>query len=234
MHSHMVRENVLRRPTVDKRPGAGLGSFIKSILAIVICLPLASIVVGPAGLLFALIISIWYLGKAIYLTPTQTLWNIFKWVGAIVTSLFTLMLAFSIYSIATATPEEKAKWDEERAIREKKKETENAEKTKQRAEDRATRQREKAEKAAKKAQFKCLASLNGSMGTFALEVEYSLRDPSSFEHIQSFATPVSSDGMQLVRMRFRARNGFGGMNIETAEARVRNKDCKIQSWSMLR
>ena len=71
------------------------------------------------------------------------------------------------------------------------------------------------------------------MSSFVREVEGSLRDPESFEHIQSFATTVDHDGMQRVRMKFRARNGFGSVNIEMAEAVVQNAECKVISWQMI-
>lgn len=82
-------------------------------------------------------------------------------------------------------------------------------------------------------QYACTASLNGSMSSFVLEVEGSLREPDSFEHIQSFATTVDHDGMQRIRMKFRASNGFGGMNVEMAEAVVQNAGCEIISWKMI-
>lgn len=82
-------------------------------------------------------------------------------------------------------------------------------------------------------QYACTASLNGSMSEFAIEVKYDLRDPGSFEHIQSFATTVDGDGRQRIRMKFRARNGFGGMNVEMAEAIVSNANCDLISWRMI-
>ena len=82
-------------------------------------------------------------------------------------------------------------------------------------------------------QYACTASVNGSMSEFALEVKYDLRDPDSFEHIQSFATTVDGDGMQRIRMKFRSRNGFGGMNVEMAEAVVQNSGCKLISWRII-
>ena len=83
----------------------------------------------------------------------------------------------------------------------------------------------------KNRQFACMSSLDGSMFELAYEAKQGLRDPDSFEHIQSSATVVDVDGRQRIRMRFRARNGFGGMNVETAEAVVSNRDCKLLSWS---
>ena len=31
-------------------------------------------------------------------------------------------------------------------------------------------------------------------------------------------------------MTYRARNGFGGMNVERARAVIRNSDCKLLGW----
>lgn len=79
-------------------------------------------------------------------------------------------------------------------------------------------------------QFACMVSLDGSMSDLVYEVKRGLRDTGSFEHIRSSATPVDADGLQRVRMNFRARNGFGGMNVETVEGVVSNSDCKLLSW----
>jgi hypothetical protein len=46
-----------------------------------------------------------------------------------------------------------------------------------------------------------------------------LRDPSSFEHIDTVISPVD-DGDHKVVMTYRANNGFGGKTAERAEARV--------------
>ncbi|ODT01664.1 MAG: hypothetical protein ABS49_00760 [Erythrobacter sp. SCN 62-14] len=150
-----------------------------------------------------------------------------KWTAITIGVLIALVAAIGIIAETTATPEDKARWAAERAEREK-------ERAIREAAELAARQRAEAEEAAREAQFKCLRSLDGSMGSFAIEVKYELRDPDSFEHIQSFATAVDADGTQRVRMKFRARNGFGGMNVEMAEAVVDNSDCEVRSWRFIR
>src|SRR3546814_4737920 len=52
------------------------------------------------------------------------------------------------------------------------------------------------------------------------EVKQSLREPDSFEHIRSSATAVDENGVQRILIEFRARNGFGGMNIVKAVANL--------------
>lgn len=81
--------------------------------------------------------------------------------------------------------------------------------------------------------FKCLNEWNGSMFDFEWELKQSLRDPDSFELINSYASPVKADGLQRIRFEYRARNGFGGMNVEMASAVISNADCKLISWSHL-
>jgi hypothetical protein len=81
-------------------------------------------------------------------------------------------------------------------------------------------------------QFKCVSS-SGSMSELVWEIKQQARNPHSFEHIQTSATPVDAEGRQRIRMKFRAQNGFGGMTIETAEALVSNPNCRVLSWSIL-
>jgi len=157
-----------------------------------------------------------------------------KWSAITLGGLVALVAVLGTIAETTATPEEKARWAQERAAREQERERERIARAEREAEDRAARQQAEAQEAARRAQFKCLTKLDGSMHELGYEVKHGLRDPDSFEHIQSFATPVDESGFQRVRMKFRARNGFGGMNIEMVEAVVRNKDCKLISWSNLR
>ena len=71
------------------------------------------------------------------------------------------------------------------------------------------------------------------MSDILWEVRQSLRDPDSFEHIRSRATSVDENGLQHILIEFRARNGFGGMNIGSAEATVRFDGCKLLSWRLI-
>jgi hypothetical protein len=73
--------------------------------------------------------------------------------------------------------------------------------------------------------FHCLSSWDGSHRSFRNEVRDLMRDPDSFEHIDTRVTPVDENGMHQVVMRYRARNGFGGMNIGTAVGTYSNSSC---------
>jgi len=72
--------------------------------------------------------------------------------------------------------------------------------------------------------FHCLSSWDGSQRNVIRLVKEQLRDPNSFEHVETRITPVK-DGQHTVLMKYRARNGFGGMNVETAIATISNSSC---------
>lgn len=63
--------------------------------------------------------------------------------------------------------------------------------------------------------FHCLSAWDGSHPDIVREVKARLRDPGSFEHEATKVTPVK-DGRHTLFMTYRARNGFGGMNVEEA------------------
>jgi uncharacterized protein (DUF1684 family) len=73
--------------------------------------------------------------------------------------------------------------------------------------------------------FHCLSSWDGSHREFRNAVRDRMRDPDSFEHIETRVTPVDEDGMHTIIMQYRARNGFGGMNVGTALGQYRNAGC---------
>ncbi len=65
------------------------------------------------------------------------------------------------------------------------------------------------------------------------QVKDSLRDPSSFELIGYGGGVIDADGTQPILMKFRARNGFGGMNVEAARATVLVDGCRLVDWKLL-
>jgi hypothetical protein len=73
--------------------------------------------------------------------------------------------------------------------------------------------------------FHCLSEWDGSHDAFKKAVKKAMREPDSFEHIETLITPVNAEGYHTVQMEYRARNGFGGMNVSAALAKVRNSDC---------
>lgn len=83
-----------------------------------------------------------------------------------------------------------------------------------------------AKKAAdRKAGFHCLSS--GKHYDLIESVKAGLRDPNSFEHAETKITPVSARGEHALIMKYRARNGFGGMNAVQVMASVKNSDCSF-------
>lgn len=86
--------------------------------------------------------------------------------------------------------------------------------------------------AREKARFQCLSRWDGSFRDLVDEVTKNLRDPDSFEHVKTFASAVKPGGQQYITMEYRARNGFGGLNVAHAKATVQNDGCKLMTWSM--
>lgn len=76
--------------------------------------------------------------------------------------------------------------------------------------------------------FHCLSKWDGSNRSLVEQVKAQLRDPGSFEHDETRIAPVSkgTQGKHLVTMRYRARNGFGGMNVGAAVALVDPVTCE--------
>ncbi len=75
--------------------------------------------------------------------------------------------------------------------------------------------------------FHCLSDWDGSHADFKSMVRQTMREPDSFEHIETRITPVDDKGYHSLLMDYRARNGFGGMNVGRAAARVRQSDCSF-------
>ncbi|MBK5923743.1 hypothetical protein CCR90_08095 [Rhodovulum sulfidophilum] len=79
--------------------------------------------------------------------------------------------------------------------------------------------------------FHCLSAWDGSHPAFKRIVKNSMRDPDSFEHVGTRVGPVTG-GWHEIRMVYRARNGFGGMNVGEAVGRYRNNDCAVEVISL--
>ena len=74
---------------------------------------------------------------------------------------------------------------------------------------------------------KCFSNWNGSSRELVRRVKNTLRDPGSFEHVETRRTQPNGAGQIVVRMVYRARNGFGGMVVETAYGTIRIRDCAL-------
>lgn len=77
--------------------------------------------------------------------------------------------------------------------------------------------------------FHCLSEWDGSNRSTVKQVERLLRNPESFEHVETKIAPVDEEtGEHGLAMTYRAENGFGGTNVETIYARVNNGSCEAQ------
>ena len=72
----------------------------------------------------------------------------------------------------------------------------------------------------------CLSPWTGSHAALNKEIKSSLRDPKSFEHVKTVVSEKKPDGKHLVLVEYRARNGFGGMNVSTARGRFDSETCR--------
>lgn len=79
----------------------------------------------------------------------------------------------------------------------------------------------------------CLNDIDGSHWEMQAAIKAQLRDPESFEVVETAITPVDAKGQHRVIMTYRARNGFGGMNIERAIGGVDSTSCKLAELVVL-
>ncbi len=80
--------------------------------------------------------------------------------------------------------------------------------------------------------FHCLSGWDGSHERFKEYVRQRMREPDSFEHIKTYIWRANSAGKNLLKMQYRARNGFGWMNIGTAVAQIDNSSCAFTPVSI--
>ena len=71
----------------------------------------------------------------------------------------------------------------------------------------------------------CLNDWDGGNRSLIEQVKAVLRDPDSFEHAATRIGPLDGNGSHAIAMQYRARNGFGGMNVQQAIGMVNSSDC---------
>jgi hypothetical protein len=71
----------------------------------------------------------------------------------------------------------------------------------------------------------CLSGWDGSNRSTVQQVKERLRDPSSFQHVETRIAPDGNGSHKLV-MTYRAKNGFGGLNVEQVGASVDSATCE--------
>ena len=74
----------------------------------------------------------------------------------------------------------------------------------------------------------CLSGWDGSFPSLKEAVKKQLRNPKSFEHVQTVRSPVDDKGSFGLIMKYRAENGFGGMNVEAIGVDVDAKTCRFK------
>lgn len=77
----------------------------------------------------------------------------------------------------------------------------------------------------------CLSGWDGSLSGLKRAVRNQLRNPSSFEHVETVRSPVDETGTFGLIMTYRAENGFGGMNVEAIGVEVDASTCRFQRVS---
>ena len=76
----------------------------------------------------------------------------------------------------------------------------------------------------------CLSSWDGSNRSLVSFVKSGLQEPDSFEHVDTLVTPKSEEtGLHGITMTYRARNGFGGVNLSRAIAEVDPSTCEAKN-----
>ncbi|WP_407496810.1 hypothetical protein [Pseudooceanicola sp. MF1-13] len=96
----------------------------------------------------------------------------------------------------------------------------------------AAEQVRKAEEDQRRAGFHCLSAWSGAHPEFVDMVRDQLRDPSSFEHVETRVTPVDEAGQHNLFMTYRAANGFGGLNVVIASGVYATDGCAVTLVSL--
>lgn len=103
-----------------------------------------------------------------------------------------------------------------------------ADKQQKAADSAAAAEQDKENAQNKRKGFHCLSMIDGSNTKVVDAVKRSLRNPSSFEHIETNITPVDKKGVHHLIMSYRAQNGFGGMTVGRVIARVDPATCNAR------
>lgn len=96
------------------------------------------------------------------------------------------------------------------------------------AEAAAQKARAAADAEAKRASGAQCLNADGSSDSFTNVVIQNLRDPDSFVGVGTKMAPQGHSHMHAIAMRYRAKNGFGGYNVETAIGMVDDRDCHAE------
>ena len=78
--------------------------------------------------------------------------------------------------------------------------------------------------------FHCLSPWDGSHTALERLVKRRLKDPDSYEHVETRVSKKGADGLHSVYMTYRAKNSFGGFVVGTATGKY-DAQCKVVSFS---
>lgn len=73
----------------------------------------------------------------------------------------------------------------------------------------------------------CFSAWDGSSHYLVKKTKAKLRDPSSFDHVQTRFSKPDDMGRISVKMEYRAKNGFGGFVIENAYGEIDKHTCIV-------
>ena len=75
--------------------------------------------------------------------------------------------------------------------------------------------------------FHCLSGWDGSHRQVTQWLKKNLKDPKSYEHIETRVLPVNDKGLHFAFVQYRAKNSFGGYVIGNVSATYKNSDCSV-------
>lgn len=78
----------------------------------------------------------------------------------------------------------------------------------------------------------CLNNWDGSHWDMQSAIKRRLRNPDSFDHVETRITPIDEAGNHSIFMTYRAQNGFGGLNVQQAIGVVDNAECELVMLQM--
>lgn len=80
--------------------------------------------------------------------------------------------------------------------------------------------------------FHCLNNVDGSHWDMQEAIKGRLRNPGSFDHVETAIMPRDKKGLHTIVMQYRAENGFGGTNLERAIGIIDGTSCDLLKLSM--
>lgn len=81
--------------------------------------------------------------------------------------------------------------------------------------------------ARKQAGFHCVSAWDGHHPDFIRKVKRQMRDPDSFEPIETRIAPVNDQNQHPIQMQYRSKNGFGGYTVGMAIGLVDHENCDV-------